>query len=75
MLFNRECPHCKFLRIQESKIVTEKRQKYVIYTCPMCKRSDIERFSDRPRPKVWNGKEFLDDGSYFSDETGEGRSD
>ncbi len=59
--FSRKCPACNFERCPEQKNVKEGRNRYVIYLCPMCKRWDIERWADRPRPKIWDGKSFLDE--------------
>lgn len=74
MYVNRICPMCKMDRIPSSEVVKEGKQRYVIYTCRICKHRDIERWADRPRPKLWSGKEWLDpdgtddsDGSYFKE--------
>ncbi len=70
--FARKCPSCKFERCPEQKNVKEGRNKYVIYQCPMCKLWDIERWADRPRPKVWDGKSFIDEKFDFDSERDEG---
>lgn len=60
-LGQRFCQHCQLARIPDIKNVKEGRQKFVIYTCRICKHSDIERWADRPRPKLWDGAAFIDD--------------
>lgn len=70
--FSRQCPSCKFERIPESKNVKEGKHRFVIYKCPMCKLWDIERWADRPRPKIWDGKSFLDENFDISDPTEDG---
>jgi hypothetical protein len=46
-------------RIPSSEVVHEGKNKYVVYTCRVCHHKDIERWTDRPRPKIWDGKSFL----------------
>lgn len=58
--FTRKCLDCGFERIPDQKNVKQGKAKFVIYTCTMCKRQDIERWADRPRPKVWNGRGFVE---------------
>lgn len=73
MYLNRICPMCKMDRVPEHEIVKEGKQKYVIYTCRICKHHDIERYADRPRPKIWNGQGFNDDDSSYFEEDGNNR--
>lgn len=67
-LAQRWCNHCKFSRIPDTKTVKEGKQRYVIYTCRMCKHNDIERWADRPRPKLWDGNAFIEDLTIDTDE-------
>lgn len=75
MFFNRVCPHCQMDRIPDAETVTEGRRKYVVYTCRVCNKHDIERWADRPRPRVWDGKKFVEDGAYFEEDSNDGGSD
>jgi len=70
MYLNRVCPACLMDRIPETEVVKEGKQRYVVYTCRCCKHRDIERWADRPRPKLWDGHNFSD--SYFEEDRDEG---
>lgn len=60
MYLGRKCGVCGHTRIQEQTIVVENKVKYVLYTCPICKARDIDRLTELPKSKLWNGFRFKD---------------
>jgi hypothetical protein len=56
MYTSRICPQCKNDRFPEETVVKEKRQKYVIYTCRICKYKDIERLIGAIKKPLWDPK-------------------
>ncbi len=64
---SRVCTVCKMDRIPEESIVKQKGKKYVVYICKCCKARDIERYEDRPRIKIWNGAQFIDETEEIND--------
>lgn len=65
MYLGRKCSSCGNTRIPDERTVTEKKVKYVIYKCPICKMQDIEHFDEHPRHKFWNGTTWEDDGGGY----------
>lgn len=65
-MYNRVCPHCSMDRIPEIKRVKQKGHKYVVYTCRVCKKHDIERAENLPALKYWNGHTWEDE-AYFEE--------
>lgn len=70
-LLPRLCPGCKLERIPDVKNVTEGKKKFILYICRVCKYTDLERYSERPKHRIWEDGHFVEyDSSYFDEETG-----